>query len=338
MGRAWRWSPDDTSTTADLHSHPGADTRQWGTWGTVMADPKNPDQASVRFTKSDGTPLSSGVLVDVVLQPSAIPVQCHVLGQVAGDGEADYYPFAAGDAVFVLVPEGDERAGCAIVGRGTNKFDAWPKSVAGADPTTNKFGFRRMRTPYIIETAASYLIRSAATGAQIGIDATGQVVVGDATGSSLFFSPDVASFQLKDGTAGLQLDAHELSAKLLAGGSILKVDDQKSAFQSAGTFKFELAGEGAFGHAVTVEQVLGILGAFIKAAALASVPPGPPGAAGLAAFFVAMAVPGAFAPILAAASKLPLDPAVQAALAAALATPPDPTGTLPGVGNAALMF
>src|ERR1019366_2087115 len=121
------------------------DTRQWVSYGTVS--PETPDAKSTTFTKEYGP------LVNVKLHPTGIPVVCRVAHEVAGNGEGEWFPFIEGDEVIVLIPEGDETAGCVIMGRLNQEIDFWPTIVAGQDPRLNNFAFRRMRTPYIFETA-----------------------------------------------------------------------------------------------------------------------------------------------------------------------------------------
>src|ERR1700722_6710543 len=103
----------DSTSMAHLFSHPGADTRQWLSYGLVCQAVAGGDQ-SVRFTDDTGATLPQGVLVDVTLQPSGITVPCRVGAQSAGNGEGEFNPFGPGDEVLVAVPEGNERAGCVI--------------------------------------------------------------------------------------------------------------------------------------------------------------------------------------------------------------------------------
>src|SRR5579859_785093 len=119
----------DHAQYANAFRRPGMDTRQWVSYGTVDADTS--DAKAIQFKDDDGNPSPYGPLVSVTLQPSGVSLPCRVLGQVAGNGEADYFPFLAGDEVLVLLPEGDERAGAVIVGRLNQEIDAWPLIVAG---------------------------------------------------------------------------------------------------------------------------------------------------------------------------------------------------------------
>ena len=153
----------DIAALRDLMRGPGMDTRQWISYGIVDAD--NPEARSVRFNDDGGTPLPEGVLVAVTLMPSGISVTCRVSSQNAGSGEGEYSPFGPGDEVLVAIPEGNERAGCAIIGRFNNAHDVFPQQVAGQDITNNDTTVRRLKTPYVLETAASYMVRSALSGA-----------------------------------------------------------------------------------------------------------------------------------------------------------------------------
>ncbi len=61
--------------------------------------------------------------------------------------------------MILAIPEGNERAGCVILGRLCNGIDKFPmKSIAGQDPTTNTFAFSRRRTPKVEEVNGPWLI------------------------------------------------------------------------------------------------------------------------------------------------------------------------------------
>jgi hypothetical protein len=238
-------------------SRPGADTRQWGSFGTVDAD--TPDSRSVRFNDEDGNPLPFP-LVAVTLQPSAVSVLCRVGAGVAGDGEGEWFPFVAGDEVWVEVPQGNERAGCTITRRLPNGIDAWPRTVAGMDATQNNFAFKRLRTPYVLETAASYLVRNAANGAQLALDDKGQFLVNDGDGARLFLSADALGFQSADGSCTVQIQVAS-STLLLQGGDTtsLEMGSSGAQFLTQGTLAIGTGGMGATGHAITLEQVCNLI-------------------------------------------------------------------------------
>lgn len=136
--------PIDSATAAAAYARPGQDTRSWVSFGLVHhQDPKQ----IVTFDEEYGCPL-----VCVTLQPSGSNVHCRVSSMVAGNGEGEWHPFVEGDEVLVVLPEGHESAGPVIIGRLNNSLDKFPMdSVAGQDPTTNVFAFRRRRTPFIEE-------------------------------------------------------------------------------------------------------------------------------------------------------------------------------------------
>lgn len=235
----------------------GHDPRQWVSYATV--DPETPDQPSVRFKGDDGKPLPYGPLVNVTLQPSGIALPARVMGAVAGDGEAEYYPFVAGDEVVVLLPEGDERAGAMIIGRMNQELDAWPLAVAGQDSTLNKFGFRRMRAPFIVETSAAYLIRSATTGAQIGLDPLGQVIINDGDQGMMVLGAEAMGFTAGDGESFVNVFPPSKEVFMGAGAASFLLNATESKFISEGAISFATNGAASNQTAVTAEQVAAVL-------------------------------------------------------------------------------
>lgn len=237
-------------------SRPGSDTRQWLSVATV--DPDNDDARSVVFDGDDG-PLPFGPLVNVTLQPSNLPVTCRVVSGCAGNGEGEWYPFLPGDEVLVAVPEGDERAGCLIIGRLNNGIDQWPRTVAGQDATKNTFGFRRMRTPYILETASSYMVRSALTGANFTIDQTGNLFLVSGDGHKLTFGADAISLGNADNSSFFQIDTDTGDATLQASNTAqLIVSAALSQWITPGQIQFSASGTGSPQHAITLEQVVNL--------------------------------------------------------------------------------
>ncbi len=230
--------------------------QQWVSYGTVD---KGSDAAPSVVLDGEGENLPYGPMVSVTLQPSGIAVHCRIASQVAGDGEAEYYPFVEGDEVVVLIPEGHERAGALVIGRMNQSLDGWPATVAGQDATKNKFGFRRMRTPFIVETAAAYLIRSALTGSQIGIDALGQVIVNDGEKGSMVIGPEAIGFSSGDGSTFVTL--FPATKEVFIGGDTasLLIAAKESKFISQGKISFSTAGGLPNGSAVTAEQVVALL-------------------------------------------------------------------------------
>lgn len=243
----------DAVTIRDLFSGPGSDTRQWLSIGYV--DPSTPDSPNVRFNDENGAPLETGPLVNVTLQPSGISVSCRLSNQVAGLGEAEYYPWADKDEVLVAIPEGAEMAGPIIIARMNQGIDLFPATVAGQDATANKFGFRRMRAPFIVETASAYLIRHATTGAQIGIDNQGQVVIADADKNRIFFSPDVIELSSGDNTTFLQVQVSQQAIAMQGGSATMNLASDTTLFVP-GTLNIGSGGASGTGHAITAEQVV----------------------------------------------------------------------------------
>lgn len=245
----------DNALAAEAFKMPGIDPRQWISYGTV--DAGTPEQPPIIFKDEHGNPGPYGPLVMVTLQPSGISVPCRVANAVAGDGEAEWYPFVPGDEVLVAIPEGDERAGCAIIGRLNQELDKFPLIVAGQDVTKNTFGFRRMRTPFIVETAAAYLIRSALTGSQIGIDSEGKVIINDGDQGSLTIGPENIGISSGDGESFVTVFPASKETFLGAGSAtFLLKDGADSKFISMSSISFATLGGSANGSAVTAEQVV----------------------------------------------------------------------------------
>lgn len=334
----------DPSLFKELASGPGVDTRQWVSYGIVAQE--SGDAHSVRFQNDDGTTPDEQVLVDVTLQPSGIDVVCRVAMGASGAGEGEHVPLGPGDEVIVLIPEGNERAGCVVVGRLPNKYDVLPTTVAGVDVTQNNVAFRRTKVPYILASASGILIAQETAMSQLALNAAGEVLLTDGEGNALGMNASVCSWELGDGSAGIQMvptasGSAQTPAGLMlfAGGTTLVVGDQETDFQTAGTLAFATSGMGATGHAVTVEQVAVMLQGLLQAFAAVLAPVASPlTGTSLAALF---STPALAAPIVAAAVPiavaLPVAP-LNASLLAALSTPGDPTGSIPGVGKPGLMF
>lgn len=337
----------DPDMMREAFAGPGMDPRQWVSVGTV--DPDTDGARSVTFDER------LGPLVQVTLQPSGTSVQCRVMGSVAGKGEAEYYPFAAADEVIVALPQGEEASGGVILGRLSNEIDTWPRKVAGQDVTTNTLAFRRMRAPYAVETSAPYLIRSALTGTQFGLDEKGQILMNDGEGSRFFMGPDALSLGTQDGATVLQVLPPKGQVFLQGKGASLTIDQGETKFMSPGTISFSTAGAGATGHAITLEQVISILSNLMLgmglggmlAPSIAGAWAAPGAAYGQIGTVLAGALAGAVAPVPFAGGPsgaaapggtfLPAYPPL-AALAGALAIPPDPLGLMPGVGRAGFML
>src|SRR5271154_424606 len=151
---------------------PGADTRQWASYGLVKVS--TPGANSVLFNDEQGNPRPYPVVL-VTLQPSGIDVPCRIASQTAGEGTGEWHPFVDGDEVLVAIPQGNERSGCAIIGRFSNGRDAFPTSVAGSDPTQNNVAFKRVQEPYILESGTAILFRTANTEAFFSLASNGDI-------------------------------------------------------------------------------------------------------------------------------------------------------------------
>ena len=346
----------DIAALRDALAGPGMDTRQWVSFGLV--EPKGvdtPDQA-VEFTSD------LGPLVCVILQPSGSSVRCRVAGQVAGNMEGEYYPFVPGDEVLVVVPEGDERAGCTIIGRLNNSLDQWPGGIAGQDATQNNIAFKRIRAPYVLEFAESYLVRSPATSAFLSFTQDGQVTLSNADHAFLSLTPDFIGIQNGDASLLLQLDMTQQAIVLQAApplvpsatnpvvGTTTLTLAENSTLLSNGTITFNMAGQYGIEHATSAEAAANMIYNVMLAMwtplvtalnLMVTNPPGDP-------LFVPGALLGLLNPLAfqlamntglaaAAASSIePFAPAIAAALAAKV--PGDITGTLPSVGSPGILI
>jgi len=312
----------DIPTVAEGLGGPGIDTRQWHSIGTVD------DDEPVTFDDVD----DYGPLVNVTLQPSKSPIVCRVGMTVAGNGEADYYPFVAGDEVLVAVLEGQEIAGGVIIARLCNGVDKFPTgSVAGQDPTTNSFGFRRTRAPRVEEVSGPYLLRQASTGALISLDTNGVLTLRDAEGSALQMSPDVFGYLSADTRHILQLDVTNGRFTLQTGDAILTLSSSSAspevnAIGVPGTLSITTAANPAAEHVLTTEALMNILTQFFIQ--LAVVNPGP-----LIGVAIPPVLPAVFAAMLPVAAQAPLDPITSAAIVTAFATQLQKLPGVPGLGQ-----
>lgn len=307
-------------------SAPGADPRQWCSYGIVDDDQE--DQKSVEFDPD------LGPLVQVTLQPSGVPVRCRVAGWCAGNGEAEYFPFVSGDEVLVLVPEGDERAGCCIVGRCNSQIDRFPGTVGGQDVTKNAVAFRRIRCPYVFETADSMLFRAATAGNFLLLEKSGNVTAADGFRGFLHLGADFVGLQASDDAgevlALLQLDrANKLATLEVAGGGKLTIGaDGEASMYSAGPFSVGAGGMVASEHVATAESVANVVSAVLQGLAAFSAP------GALAALSAPAVAQGVVAAALSLAGTAPLLPPTLAAIQAALSLKQqNTTGLLPSVGS-----
>lgn len=314
----------DLATGRDAYAGAGTDTRGWVHHAIV--EPDAGDQHSVVFSGDDGSGANPfGVQVLVKLAPNGNVLPCRVAGACAGAGEGEYHPFVAGDEVLVVVPSGDERNGGIIIGRLNQTLDVFPRMVAGQDVTNNSVAFKRLATPYILESGTALILRVSATGAALTLDPTGNTYLSSGGGAALYLRSDAVSLQLKDGTAAFQLDPSDDSVKFRAGdgNTVFHADGAADNYQTAGTLGFSTAGNAAGNHVTTIEAVLNLL-ALVAPLINPLVYTTPAEAA------------AAFAAVLPAAAALPLDPLLAAALALALAVPKTSTG-FPGVCSQGLL-
>jgi hypothetical protein len=313
---------DLASITSGL-ARPGIDTRQWCSYGTVLKE--TPDTKSVDFSPEVGP------LVGVKLHPSGVKVPCRVANPIAGNGEGEWSPFIEGDEVLVLIPEGDERAACVIIARLNNEIDAWPKQVAGQDTTQNTFGFRRMRTPYILETASSYLLYSATTKAFLSLSPIGELTLSNADNAFFALHSDMITIQNGDADVLLQMDVKSKTIHIEAQGTKFILDSTNdSMLMTTGRLMIGTSGSIPLGHAVTVEQLAVILQGLLTS--IGSTQPSNV----IGAVLAAASIPIINAAIAYAATQ-PVTP-MLGAITAALGTAPDPTGIKPGIGVAGLLL
>lgn len=264
-------------------------------------------------------------------------------------------PFVEKDEVIVIIPHGDLKSGPVIIGRLNQAIDTFPGIVAGQDATKNTFGFWRLRVPFVIETGESFLIRSAKTGAQIGIDPTGQIIFNNGDKHHIIIASDAIAFSSGDEKTFLQLNFTEGRATIAVDGGRFELSKTgESQLFAPGVLNLGAGGARGSGHAVTVEQLiawtanlvcqLALTGAFTSTIpnpyTSAAWPAGAPAA--LNALFAAM-IPAQTSSVPIGTAGTPggdttlIAPALSL-LNVALAVPPDQTGFIPGLGRGSLML
>lgn len=333
----------DLRTFAEGLSGPGMDPRQWISYGLVEGQTEGDTEPEVVFDEQYGP------LVKVILEPSKTPVYCRVAGFVAGNGEGEYHPFVKGDEVLVALPEGSERSDCVIIGRLNNAIDKFPMaSVAGQDPTTNTFGFRRCRTPVVHEYAGPYTIRSAVTGALIGFDSKGSVTILNGDSSGIQVGSDVIGLSNKDGSSLIQLDLTNKHIVLRLDDAVLTLSatgasPENNTLSVPGALNIITNGNASTEHVATTESVAHLVGHMVMqlGAAIALANPGPLTGAGLAALVAVAVADPAYALAVAAAAAAPITPLTIAAIATAFGAgvPKVPSfpQTQPGIGCSGLI-
>lgn len=287
--------------------------KQWVSFGLVSG---SADDSPVEFSRESGQ-----VFVDVELQPSKVPVRCRIGGSCAGSGEGEYFPFLPGDEVLVALPEGREDAGCVIIQRLNNVHDAFPMdSVAGQDPTTNSFAFRRRRTPFVEEFAGPVTFRNALAGSLISLDNKGGVTLKDGENSTLQLSADALTLQGPSGQGSsprllLQLNVTEERGLLQVGDAQLLLNSSKTGQGSFLTIPTELTistgSSQPAEHVATTESLLSLFVAWQQALI---------GIVGVAPAVTPAHLTSALVAWLAlvAAGGSPMDPGLATALAAGL--------------------
>lgn len=313
----------DIAELREATAGPGQDPRVWVSYGIVNREQE--DQHSVEFDPD------LGPIVWVVLQPHNQLVACRVAGGVAGNGEGEWHPFLEADEVIVLIPEGDTRTTPVIVGRLNNSFDKFPDKVAGKDTSLNNLGFLRRRGPYIIEGDSSMLLRSAVTGAMVGIDENGNVTMRNGEGFVLQLGANGVALQNKDGDMQIALDVEKRVATMGVGGSAIRLAESGASQIGVGdTLELSAAGVSPTEHLVTLEQLVNILASLLTNAGSGA--PlgffvGPPGTG----FANRPAAEVAISAALSAIAMMPLTAADLAGIATALQVPkPPPTPVGPG--------
>lgn len=312
MKRSRSFGDFDVQTLREAFSGPGMDPREWVSYAIVDADGESDEEKSVVFDED------LGPLVNVTLHPAGKQVRCRVASFVAGNGEADWYPFLEKDEVLVVMPEGSER-NAIIIARLNQSIDKFPTMVGGADVTKNNVGFRRVRAPYIFEFARSYLLTQVPTGAAFLIDKAGAIYLKDGEGSAMHIGADWIGFTMKDTTdfaMQYQISDKKFNVSVDGGLSqlVLAASDT-STLTTAQSFALATAGNMAYWHAISLESVLVLFQAI--GALLAPTP----------------LTPAQIATGIATASAMPLDPAVQRAMMLALTVPAMPP-SLPSVACA----
>lgn len=317
----------DAAAVRDLVAGPGVDSRQWSTYGQVMADQEG--QRSVILDD----PENPGPMVLVKLLHSGMQVPCRVGMACGGDGEGEWHPFVAGDEVLVEIPDGNERSIPVITHRLANAIDRFPSMVAGNDTSTNSFAFKRVRVPYIFETASSYLLYSAPTKSFLALTEAGAFTVSNADKALLQLGADVIGFRNGDADCFVEIHVGDKRLHLEAGSAKLQLaDGGDGIFLVPGMLTISTSGAQPIGHGVTVEQVYAIaneLMATIGVALTAVV--GPVSAVG-AAITAALALDVAATATVATAKSKTFLPTFTAALTAALVAPPTGVGAgIPGL-------
>lgn len=248
---------------------PGADSRIWVSYGTV--EPDEGDDRALTFDEDIGP------LVEVRLHPSDIVVTCRIATQVSGVFQSQYSPLIEGDEVLVVLPMGHEQAPPVVIARLNNALDKFPEKIAGKDAKQNNIAFTRTQTPTVIETGSMYMIRSALTGALVGIDEEGNVTVRDGNSTGLQFGPSGYAVQDADGTGQITLNTEESYASIWWMNTVLKLDGSNINLAASGNVAIGSAGNTPVLHAIAAEQVVNLLTGILSVISklVLALPPGP---------------------------------------------------------------
>jgi hypothetical protein len=315
----------DFSTFGYGLARPGMDTRNWVSYATVNPDTAN--ARSVMFKNEQGLPFPEGPLVNVTLWPSGVTCLCRVAGCIAGNGEAEWFPYVGGDEVLVVLPEGSERSPPVIIGRLNQSIDVWPTSVAGLDPTKNNFAFLRTRAPYVMEVGPSLIIRSAQTGCALTFGPDGSVLLANGDKHLFAMMADAITLQTTNAEALLQLNPGDKSAALQGGAATFNLNETQAKFITPGQLLVSTGSVNPQYHVTTAESVANIVQQVIALLVAGAQTPTPPvGTAGdalaTALLAIKMAVPSKTASVISAAAGASVDSGVQSAINGGLSKSP----------------
>lgn len=95
----------DAGRLSKVVAAPGIDPRHWVSYGTVGTVD---DKGVINYDDTHAIYIGpEGVEVDVILEPSMLPVTCHYAGLYGGQAVTIMAPIKPGDRVLVTLPEGD---------------------------------------------------------------------------------------------------------------------------------------------------------------------------------------------------------------------------------------
>ncbi len=236
------------------------DTRQWCSFGIVDADEGS--SHALEYTTDYGP------LVNVTLQPSGIPVRARVSSMCAGQGEADGEPFAEGDEVILLIPEGDEHSGCVIVGRLNNKLSPYPNTVAGSD-LANNASFKRRLGPILYESNTAIIFRVAATESYLSLAQDGNATLVSGDQSYLHLGADFLGLQTGDANMVLQANQNtkewRIDSQDGTHSTFVRFGGSSPGIMSSQGFFFGTAGQAPWQHLVTFEQMVAFVAMVVGA-------------------------------------------------------------------------